>query len=152
MQTWLHRHHRHARLQVGPYQAPSQDAAGSLPSGDPCGPHHQTRQLLAEAEDQLWQLQIHLRGESDLGLSIPSPYPSCRPHISQHFSIYRAVHTSGTAIAGFLGCCGLTSSSVGKNQAVLCTVGTIVSEGNFVIWVKWLRKNSHPALKRVYVY
>ena len=30
VQTWLHRHHRHAGLQVGPHQAPPQDAARSL--------------------------------------------------------------------------------------------------------------------------
>lgn len=61
--TWLHCHCGHAWLQVGQHQTAAEDPAGIFPVLHPRCPHHQARQLLAEAEDQLRQLQVWVRGE-----------------------------------------------------------------------------------------
>lgn len=58
VQTWLHGHRGHAWLQVGFHQASAEDPTGIVSQLHPRRPHHQTRQLLAKTEDQLWQLQV----------------------------------------------------------------------------------------------
>lgn len=49
---------------MGADQAPSEDAAGVFPGRDLRGAHHQTGQLLAEAEDKLRQCKVLIRGQS----------------------------------------------------------------------------------------
>jgi len=48
---------------VGADQASAEDAAGVLPGRDLRGAHHQAGQLLAEAEDELRQCEVLLRGQ-----------------------------------------------------------------------------------------
>lgn len=48
---------------MGLHQASAEDPTGVFPVLHPRRAHHQTRQLLAETEDQLRQLEIRVRGE-----------------------------------------------------------------------------------------